>query len=341
MTNKSGKFTKLAFAFVIVAVVLISFIALTGFSKPSQATDDSVNLLLASYDNDHAVVEYEVNGNFDVPSGYLPIACPVNDVRILNSDGEDITGNIFTSCRREDEGRYIVDQFFYNDFSENLPKQLKIIIGEQVLIPAGNGEISYSPLIGEYKFDDKFQRKNDITVAPTQGTENNNYAVYVQRVDFAPALAKINACLNFPDTRDWGPTAYLVIGGKSYLADEWGLRDYKNPKTFAGTERCYTFLFYTDLPDLIALNSEPISFEVDNIHINFPDCVDSSGLDKIKDELVKFGITPQLDQSGDYCFGKDLNKTSKISSDDQAKLTEYIRNALAESINEPAEVRIR
>jgi hypothetical protein len=340
MSKKTKNLTKLAFAFII-TVAIISFIALTGFKKTAQATDASVNLLWAAYDNEHAVVEYEVNGNFDVPSGYLPIACPVNDVRILNSEGADITGNIFTSCRREGEGKYIVDQFFYNDFSTILPEQVKIIIGEQVLIPAGNGEISYSPLIGEYKFDDQFQQLNEIIILPTQRTENNEYALYVQRVDYAPTLVKVDACLNFPDTRDWGPTANLVIGDKCFLADEWGLHDYKNPNTLAGTERCYTFLFYTDIPDLVTQKTESISFKIENIHINFPDCVDSSGLAKIKDELEKFGINPKLDQSGYYCFGKDLNTNSSISYNDQAKITQYLRNALAESINVPAEVSIR
>ncbi len=275
------------------------------------------------------------------PDSYLPITCPVSKAQVFDASGNDLTGVLVTSCRVIGENTYSVIQFFYNDFQNSPPELLEISVGDVVLMPVGNGKVSQLPLIGTYKFTGQFEQASDITVRPRLKVEQNGISLVVRRVDFTPSLIKVDACLTLPDTKDWIPNAYIIMGEKSIPVDEWFIPNFReDPKIFEGRERCYTFLTYTEVQDFRQMETGTISFGVSEVYTNIPECVDAQGLGKIRTELEKHGFQAQLDQSGYYCFMRDI-ASSGLSESEKASLFRYIEKTLREQVVGPLEVKIR
>lgn len=323
-----------------VAVIAPVLVKANSFRSP-KASEVHVTLEWAAFDTDHAAVNYHVEGPFDVPDGYLPITCPVSKAQVFDASGNDLTGRVVTSCRIIGENKYSVTQFFYNDFRNSQPELLEVSVGDVVLMPAGSGEVSQLPLIGSYKFSGQFEQASDITTRPGAKAEQNGISLMVSRVDFTPHLIKVDACLTLPDTKDWIPDAYILMAGKRVQVDEWFIPNFReDPKIFESRERCYTFLAYTGVQDFRQLGAGTISFGVNEVYTNIPECVDAQGLEKIKAELEKHGFRPQLDQSGYYCFMSDI-ANSELDETNRASLFEYIQKTLPEHVHGPLEVVVR
>lgn len=338
---KRSKFLILSSAFLLTLAAVVPVLAQANSLTQPKASDVHVTLEWAAFTADHVAVDYVVEGRFELPDGYLPIACPVSKAQILDASGNDLTGSIVTSCRSEGENRYLVTQFFYNDFQSNLPEALEVSIGDIALIPVGNGKVNYLPLVGTYSFKSQFKHTPDITAYPNQKVEQNGVSLVVNRVDFTPSMVKVDACITLPDTRDWIPDSYIIMGGKRIHVDEWFIPNFReDPEVFERRERCYTFLTYTDVQDFQQIDVGAVYFGIGEVYTNIPECVDAQGLEKIKDELEKHGFRPQLDQSGYYCFMAEI-AASKLGEADKASLFEYIEKTLPERAFGPLEVEIR
>lgn len=322
------------------AVVVPVFAQARSLAKP-QASEVRVTLEWAAFTADHAAVNYVVEGRFETPDGYLPITCPVSKAQISDASGNDLTGIVVTSCRPVGENKYSVAQFFYNDFRSNFPELLEVSVGDIALIPVGNGKVSHLPLVGTYSFKGQFKQASDITAYPNQTVEQNGISLVVRRVDFTPSTIKVDACLTLPDTQDWIPDAYILMAGKRIQVDEWFIPNFReDPEVFERRERCYTFLTYTDVQDFTQMATGPVSFGMSEVYTNIPECVDTQGLEKIRAELEKHGFRPQLDQSGYYCFMRDI-AASNLSETGKASLLKYIEETLPERVSGPFEVKIR
>lgn len=309
------------------------------FARP-KASEVHVTLEWAAFTEDHAAVAYVIEGRFEVPAGYLPITCPVSKVQLFDAAGNDITGSAVTTCRAESENKYAVTHFFYNDFQSRVPDKIEVTVGDISLMPVGNGKIGYLPSVGVYSFTGEFKRDPDITAYPAQKVEQHGVSLAVNRVDFTPTTVKVDACMALPDNRDWVPEAYLSVGGMEIPVDEWFIPNFReDPSIFEGRERCYTFLFYTEVPDFRQVDRGAITFGINEVYTNIPECVEIQGLAKIKQEMEKYGFQPKPDQSGYYCFMREI-ATSTLDEADKATLFEYIEQTLPEHVRGPFEVEI-
>lgn len=330
----------------VMSVLLLAFAAIfpalakAGFVSGPHASDVHVALEWAAFTEDHASVNYVVAGHFEVPDGYLPITCPVSEARLFDAAGNDLTGAVVTSCRPDGDNKYTVTQFFYSDFQNRAPEKLEVAVGDIVVMPAGNGKVSHLPLVGSYSFVGQFKPISESTAYPARGIEQGRIAIVVNRVDFTPSTIKVDACIDLPDNRDWVPNAYLSIDGKRIPADEWFIPNFReDPSVFERRERCYTFFFYTGVPDFRHVDRGSIAFGVAELHTNIPECVDASGIVKIKDEMERHGFRPEIDPSGYYCFMREI-VTSSLAEGEKATLFEYIEKNLPEHVQGPFEVEI-
>ncbi len=331
----------LSIALLLSVGIVIPVLAQANSLKRLKASEVDVTLEWAAFNADHAAVDFIVVGNFDVPDGYLPIECPVSKTKVFDAFGNDLTGLVVTSCRLVDRGKYLVTQFFYNDFRNSRPELFEVSVGDIVLMPIGHGKVRQLPLIGTYTFKGQFQQASDITMRLSQKVERNGLSLVLTRADFTPSTIKVDACITLPDTRDWIPDAYILMAGRRIRVDEWFISNFReDPNVFERRERCYTFLTYTDVQDFRQIGSGTISFGVGEVYTNIPECVDAQALEKIRTELEKYGFRPQLDQSGYYCFMRDIAGFG-LSEIDQTSLLEYIENNLPERVFGPLEVEIR
>lgn len=327
----------------IIAVVspVLAKVNSPGALQDKEVKELNITLEWAAFNDDHAAVDYVIEGSFDIPEGYLPVNCPVSSAKIFNASGCDVTGVVFTSCRVMGKNKYSVTQFFYNDFRETSPELLEILIGEIELMPVGDGEIRQLSLIGAYTFDGQFKKMCDITAHPDQVKQGNGVSLVVDRVDFTPNMIKVDAYITLPDTRDWIPDVYILEAGKRIKVDEWFIPNYKeDPGIFERTERFYTFLFHNDIPDFRQMETGAISFGVGEVYTNIPEAIDAKGLEKIKNHLEKYGLRPQLDKNGYYSFMIDITE-SKLEKRAKADLFGYIKETLTERVPGPLEVKIR
>lgn len=337
--NRSKTFVLLGVLMLTLVIVVPGLANASSLSDP-KASGVDVTMEWAAFTASHAAVNYVVEGRFETPSGYLPIKCPVSKAQLFDAGGNDITGTVVTSCRHEGENQYSVAQYFYNDFQSIAPETLEIAIGDLTLMPVGNGKVRHLPLVGTYSFSGQFKQDSEITVNPRQQVEQHGVSLAVNRVDFTPSTIKVDACIVLPDNRDWVPDAYLSVAGRRIPVGEWFIPNFReDPEVFERRERCYTFLAYTDIPDFRQMDRGAISFGVAEIYTNVPECVDAQGLKKIKYELEKHGFRPELDQSGYYCFMRDIF-TSALGEEDKARLVEYIVKTLPEHVVGPFEVEI-
>lgn len=337
---KRSKLPALSSALLLAIAVVIPALAQANSLAKPRASGVHVTLEWAAFTEDHAAVDYVIEGRFEVPAGYLPITCPLSKVQLFDAAGNDITGAIVTTCRAEGENKYVVTQFFYGDFQSRAPEKIELTVGDISVMPVGNGKIGYLPPVGIYSFTGEFKRDSAITVYPAQKVEQRGVSLAVNRVDFTPTTVKVDACIALPDNRDWVPEAYLSVGGMKIPVDEWFIPNFReDPGIFEGRERCYTFLFYTQVPDFRRVDRGAITFSIDEVYTNIPECVDVQGLAKIKQEMEKYGFQPKPDQSGYYCFMREI-ATSTLDEADKAALFEYIGQTLPEHVQGPFEVEI-
>jgi hypothetical protein len=341
MKNKMKKSIYLIpiFTFIVIAIA-VPVLAQSNSVRIPRSSEVRVTLKWAAFDADHAAVDYDIEGWFEVPGGYLPVACPISKGQIFDADDNEFTGYVFTSCRKVNENKYNVTQFFYNDFQGNPPRRLEISVGDIVMMPAGDGDVMHLPLIGTYTFNNQFELAPNITEHPNQTSEHKGFSVAVNRVDFTPSMIKVDACLTYPDTRDWIADSYIIMGGQRILIDEWFIPSFRAPETFESPERCYTFLAYSALQDFRKMKPGTILFGIDRVYTNIPECVDAQTLAKIRPGLEKYGLRPELGESGYFCFMRNIPNYD-LSSEDQTSLFEYIRESLEEYVIGPAVVEIR
>jgi len=309
------------------------------FILPSQTSNNmQVDLVWLAYDANHVAIEYDVIGNIQTSYGNYG-DCPIGKSVVVGAVGQDITGEIYTSCRFISENRYSVTQFFYNDFQNRKPQKVKIQIGDVAFFsPESNKEI-YIPVLKTFIFDlSKQAESTDIAARPNETVRAHGIDMALEKAEFTPRAVKIDACLTLPDNGDWGVDASLIMGAQSFPITYWEIPNYRNAKALQSQKRCFTFLI-ADARDYREFKTGDISFTAHKIYRNMPDCVDSVRFNKIKDELSKYGINPKPDTTGEYCFANEIVNLGDV--DANAHLFGYIQAALKEEVAGPLTITVK
>lgn len=327
-----------------VVIIGLGLIATIGTNKIFATSDASknkieVNLKRIAYTDDHLMIEYTVNGSIETPYGFSE-DCPVGDSVVLNNKGDKVSGgeNDFIYCRPGKNGGYLVTQFIYYDYGveKNKPKKVKIKIGDfDSLI---NGKMIHIAPIGDYFFDVPSQPDTESVSYPSEFAEAaSGLKMKIKRVDFSPSLAKVEACLTLPDTGDWAFDAFLLVDNQKFPLEYWTIPNYKKPGALDNPERCYSVVV-TNIPDYKTFRKSEVSFFVEKISRNMPDCVDATDWEKIKDEVTKYGVQPVVDDTGSYCFAGGIGELDPQAN---AYLNIYIREALMEEVEGPLEITVK
>lgn len=281
-------------------------------------------------------------GKLKPPYGIFT-GCPVGDSVVLDGTGKKISGsdNDFTYCRPDENGGYLVTQFFYSDYGKNKPGKVKITIGDvdDPNAAVNNGSVMHIVPIGDFSFSMPSQPDTqsvsypfDIAQAPS------GLKMKINRVDFSPSLAKVDACVTLPDTGDWLLNDYMLNAGQQIPLTFWTIPNFRKPSVLDSIERCYSIVF-TGIPDYKSIKKGDLSFVVEKISRNMPDCVNTAGWEKIKDELQKYGIDSlQPDVGGNYCFAGAVDS---LAPADNASLNLYIRDALKEDVSGPSAITVK
>ncbi|MGB7538114.1 MAG: hypothetical protein WBM17_06215 [Anaerolineales bacterium] len=307
----------------------------------NRVNDISVNLISAAYSDDHVAVEYSVDGSILTSYGDLT-ACPVGGTSIVTASAQEIQSgdSDFKDCRPDGKHRFLVTQFIYSDFQSegNKPTQVKIKIGDIDFVTEDN-RLVHVPQIGVYPLDFPVQADPNISSFPTSVAEvASGLKMRIKRADFSATLGKVDACITLPDTRTWVFSAVLNVGSQKIPMDYWTIPNYKEPGVLASRERCFAVVF-SRLPDHAELQPGQMSFSIDKISLDTPDCVQGADYNKIKDELQQYGVKVRTDPAGDYCFAagirdvKDPNIVAKLWTD--------ITNMLREEVAGPLEIIIK
>lgn len=331
---------------VVYTIIVLSVLIISGFAflnrayiTPSQQNNNvEVNLQWISYDAKHVAIEYDVNGFIETSEGNY-FECPVGISKVLNSNGEDIAGETFTSCRFVTEGQYYVTQFFYNDFQNNVPVAVEINIGDKVFFSHESGKEVYIPVLKTINFDlPKESASNLNLISDSIATTENGLDMIVNQASFTPRLAKVDACITLPDNGDWGIDAYIKMGEKTFPIDYWQIPNFREPGVLQNNYRCFTTVT-SNLGDFRDMKSGDISFVVNKVYRNMPDCTDKSGFEKIRGELESYGINLEPDPAGYYCFSSAIMDLGDAEAN--AHLFSYIQNALKEEVEGPLEITLK
>jgi len=312
------------------------------FSAANSTTDVNVNLIWSAYTNDHVAIEYSVQGQIKTPYGIFT-GCPVGGSAVLDGTGTKISGsdNDFTYCRPDGNGGYLVTQFFYSDYGKNKPEKVKITIGDvdDADAATNNGAVVHIAPVGDFSFSAPSQQDTQSVSYPSDLAQaTSGLKMKINRVDFSPSLAKVDACLTLPDTGDWSLDGYLLNAGQKISLEYWTIPNFRKPGILDSTNRCYSMVF-TGIPDYKTIKKGDLSYIVEKISRNTPDCVNATGLAKIKDELQKYGIVSlQPDTAGNYCFAGAVDS---LAAADNARLNIYIQNALKEEVDGPLTITIK
>jgi len=325
----------------IIALALITasgfaYLNRTYISLSDQKNNISVKLQWISYDSQHVAIEYDIHGVIHTSYGDFT-DCPIGVSVVLSNTGKNVTGKTYTSCRYVSEGQYAVTQFFYNDFQSEMPQKVLIKIGE-IAFSASNGEEEvFIPLLDTFTFDLPTQPSEDMISLPSQVIKaESGLDMFVTRANFTPRLVKVDTCMTLPDNGDWGIDAYVVMGDNALPITQWEIPDFRDPKVLENNKRCFT-TSTSNVPDFRNMKPGEISFVVNKIYRNMPDCANTADFKKIKDELKTYGVKIEPDEAGYYCFSGpilDLN-----NSEANAHLFNYIQEALREEIQGPLEVQ--
>lgn len=308
----------------------------------SQSTSVHVELKWLAYTNDHVAIEYRVEGQIKTPYGIFT-DCPVGNSIVLDRTAKEISGNDndFIYCRLDGNDGYLVTQFFYADYGKNKPEKVKITIGDvDDHNPAvNNGLVVHIAPVGDFSFDVPSQPDIQSVSYPSDIAQaTSGLKMRINRVDFSPSLAKVDACLTLPDTGDWLLSDYMLNVGQKISPTFWTIPNFRKPGILDSVERCYSIIF-TEIPDYKSIQKGDLSFVVEKISRNMPECVNTDGWEKIKDELQKYGIgSLQPDAGGNYCFAGAVDS---LAPADNASLNIYIQNALKEEVDGPLTISIR
>jgi len=308
------------------------------YISPSQQENNITAVLQwISYDAKHVAIEYDVNGIIQTQYGNYT-DCPIGSSEVLNMAGESIAGETYTSCRFISEGRFSVTHFFYGDFQNKTPQKVKVKIGDITFFPIQSGKEIHIPLLKTFTFDLPKEPSPNAVSFPSQVAAANGLEMFVSKADFTPRLAKVDACLTLPDNGDWGIDAYIAMGEQMIPIDRWEIPNFRNPETLRSNERCFTTVA-SNVPDFRKIKPGEISFVVNKIYRNMPDCTDAAGFEKIKDELDAYGIKIEPDQAGYYCFSGPILELGDSAAN--AHLFSYIQEALKEEVEGPLVITIK
>jgi len=338
------KIKKLVFLIVVIlgiaSIAAVSFNMLFTSASPDSMKNIKIDLKGAAYTDDHAMVELSINGEILTPNGPLT-ECPVGAIKLLNAGGKEIavSDQDFVFCRPDKNGDYLITQIMYGDFSsENKkPKKVKITIGD-VNFTTNDGQIAKVNVIGYKEINLPETKDIDSVVYPSSIAEvASGLKMKIKRVDFSPSLAKVDACLTLPDSGDWVFDAYLLVGDQKIPFEYWTIPNYKTSGVLDTPERCYSVIV-TDIPNYKTFRKGDISFVIEKISRNMPDCVNEMNWNKIKDELAKYNIPYVTDTTGAYCFAGGIRDTD---TDLNAYLNTYIREALKEEVEGPLLITLK
>ncbi len=328
----------------IIVLLSLGLLAAIGANKifatsSTSKTQIEVELKSIAYTDDHLAIEYTVNKPIETAYG-ISDDCPIGDTAVSDIKGNKVSGHEddYIFCRPDGNGGYLVTQFFYYDYGaeKNKPKNVKIQVGN--IDSLLNGKMVHIASLGDYFFDVPSQPATDSVSYPTDIAEAvSGLKMKIKRVDFSPSLAKVDTCLTLPDAGDWGLDAYLLVGNQRIPFEYWTIPNYKKPEVLDNLERCYSVIV-TGIPDYKTFRKGEVSFVVEKITRNMPDCVNAADWEKIKDEVTKYGVQPLIDPgSGSYCLGG----IGQLDANANAYLNAYIQEALKEEVDGPLAITVK
>ncbi|MBI5822549.1 MAG: hypothetical protein HZB18_00865 [Chloroflexi bacterium] len=336
MNKSKFIYTLIALSIIVSAFAFLNRVYIT---PSDQNNDITVSLQWISFDAKHVAIEYDVNGLIQTSHGNYT-DCPIGSSVVLSSNGEDITGETFTSCRFISEGQYYVTQFFYNDFQKNFPQKVEINVGDKAFFSNETGKEVYIPILKTINFDlPRNVLTTDTDLASNEvATARSGIDMVIRQANFTPRLAKVDACLTLPDNGDWGVDAYIKMGSKTFPIDYWQIPNFREPEILQNKHRCFTTVT-SSVEDFRNIKPGEISFVVNKIYRNMPDCTDKSGFEKIRSELEVSGINLEPDPAGYYCFTGAITELG--DSEANAHLFSYIQDVLKEEVEGPLAITIK
>ncbi len=331
--------------YVVLAILLtlasaFTFVQRRYLFNANVTADFQVNWIWGSYNQEYVVIEYDLEGSLETPDGELDV-CPTGDGNlVIDADGKTLKAEVYTVCRPVSDARYSVTQIFYGGQEDNHPQKVKVNIGGLTYFSPKESKEVYVPVVQSFVFDLPASPSIDGIFTPTgrvQGARGVDLAV--TKAIFTPRAAKIDICLALPDNGDWGMDAYVVMDGQITSIDYWEIPNFREPQTFSTNKRCYA-TFTSNLADFRNLRDGGISFVIDNLHRNLPDCVDEKDFLIIKDELEKYGVESKpVDAAGSYCFLNDI--VNQARPEDNGYLVGYIKDVLKDEVPGPFEIDIK
>lgn len=326
-------------------IIAIPVIARTNNQYKSSDQDFHVSLDWAVYDDDLFAFDLIIEGDFSVPVEFIPISCPVSKVLVLDSVGNEITGETTTSCRLLDDNTHILTQFFYGDFTNTTPGKIEVHLGDLELSPVAFVDPGHMPLIGVYTFGGPFGQSTQISAFPDENVKKNGLSLSVERADFTPSLVKVDACIALPDNGDWIPSTSLIMDNEIIEVDEWLIPNFReNPDVFEKSDRCYVFLAHTGVKDFRDMGVGDISFVLDKVSMNVAERLSAEDMEKVKMALTEYDLPLEPDASGYYSlaslYGGETDD-SGLDMNERTKLLNLIREVLSDPRHGPLVVPIR
>lgn len=338
--KKNQKTLYIALALLLALASAFTFIQRRYLFNSNVNADFKVNWIWGSYNQEYVVIEYDLEGSLETPDGKLD-ECPTGDGNtVIDEKGNSLKTEVYTVCRPVSNARYSVTQIFYSAQEGSRPQKVKVNIGDLTYFsPKENKEI-YVPVVQSFVFDLPANPSAEGIFTPGSRVQGaRGVDMTVTRAIFTPRAAKIDICLTLPDNGDWGMDAHVVMDGQIAPIDYWEIPNFREPQTLSTNKRCYA-TFTSNLADFRNLRESGISFVIDNLHRNMPDCVGEKDFLKIKDELAKYGVESKpVDAAGSYCFLNDI--LNQASPEDNGYLVGYIKEALKDEVPGPFEIDIK
>lgn len=297
----------------------------------------TVAITWAYADAERVGVEYKVSG-VAVPEDYLRL-CPVREVNFTEDVVAVTLGQNDVRCVVDASGTFLVSQSFNRiaGASQNNAKiSLDVAVGGVATIaqPVA-GAPAKAPFeiedAGVFHFDLDIPVTAGLTITEPQEIKQPSAAAVLQRVEINPSLTRAEICWQLPSAADWLPATVLKAGDEVVQGD-WFMKDAKDPKTLAGTSRCYVYSF----PITYDLVGEAKDFVIttNELRTSVPEVLDSSAISKAQEKLASTAsgvdfVYKTLDQG----FTLEITQKPIGMTDDQAY--RLIADALADVVTGP------
>lgn len=155
---------------------------------------------------------------------------------------------------------------------------------------------------------------------------DNGVTVSISDVIFDQDQTLFVACFDLPSKVSWLPYAKLVDGASTIVNSKYTIVNWRDPKTFEGTHRCYQYTFFSKASPSAHFVIEKLQTDLSE-SLTQADC--DRALAKIQVSHADFSFSCNF---GDHGFGFDVQKPAGMTSDEASTL---ITDAFTETVIGP------